>query len=237
MCQSYIFSWKASEDQEHYSRYQNGQYLEFEKSYKYQGVTEGDVIQHSSMKEKIWKECFWRVWSVMRSELNACNRMDAINSLALLVVTYSFTMINLSFTEVKKFDSKIRKLLAMHRMHHPKSNVNRLCLPRKEVERGLAQLELSIKASIIGMDTHLNTTIDSMLKFAQNTRKINVCTVLLAMRKNIQMRSTLALTIFLKVLHLRKKKNIETQVKTKSINELKEGWKDKPLHGKYPIFL
>ena len=49
------------------------------------------------------------------------------------------------------------------------------------------------------------------------------------------MRSTLALTIFLKILHLRKKKNIETQVETKNINELKEGWKDRPLHGKVTL--
>ena len=32
-----------------------------------------------------------------------------------------------------------------------------------------------------------------------------------------------------------KAKQIKTQVKTKHINELKEGWKDKPFHGKFPI--
>ena len=32
-----------------------------------------------------------------------------------------------------------------------------------------------------------------------------------------------------------KAKQIKAQAKTKNINELKEGWKDKPLHGKYPI--
>ena len=32
-----------------------------------------------------------------------------------------------------------------------------------------------------------------------------------------------------------KAKQIKTQVKIKNYNELKEGWKDKPLHGKYPI--
>ena len=30
-----------------------------------------------------------------------------------------------------------------------------------------------------------------------------------------------------------KAKKIKTQTKAKNINELKEGWKDKPLHGKY----
>ena len=114
-------------------------------SYKYLWVTEGDGIQHSSIRKNIRKECFRRVRSVLRSELNARNRIDAINSLALPVVTYSFTIINCSFTEVKKVDTKIRKLLTMHRMHHPKSDVNRLYLPRKEGGRGLAQLELSLK--------------------------------------------------------------------------------------------
>ena len=143
------------------------------------------MIRHSSMKEKIWKECFCRVWSVMRCESNVHNRMNAINSLALTVVTYYFTMINWSLTEIKKFDTKTRKLLAMHLMRHPKSDGNRLYLPRKEGGRELVQLELSLKASIIGMDIYLNTTNDSMLKFAKNTRKINVCTLLLAMRKSI----------------------------------------------------
>ena len=32
-----------------------------------------------------------------------------------------------------------------------------------------------------------------------------------------------------------KAKQIKAQAKTENINELKEGWKDKPLHGKCPI--
>ena len=95
-----------------------------------------------------------RVRSILRKELNARNRIDAINSLPPPVVTYSFTIINWSLTEIKKIYTKIRKLLTKHRMHHPKSDVNRLYLPRKEGGR-------------------------------RHTRKINECTLLLAMRKNI----------------------------------------------------
>ena len=85
--------------------------LEPEESYKYLGVTEGDGMQHSSMREKIRNECFRRVRSILRSEVNARNRIDVINALALLVVTYSFTIINWSLTEIRKVDTKIRKLL------------------------------------------------------------------------------------------------------------------------------
>ena len=66
-------------------------------------------------------------------------------------------------------------------MHHPKSDVNRLYLPRKEGGRGLVQLELSLKTSIIGMDTYLNNTNGWMLNLVKNTSKINECTLLLAM--------------------------------------------------------
>ena len=123
--------------------------------------------------------------SILRSELNPCNTIDAINSLALPVVTYSFTIINWSLTEIKKFDIKIRKHLTMRRMYHPKSDVNRLYLPRKEGGRGLVQLELSFKTLITGMDTYLNNINDWMLKLIKSTSKINACILLLAMRKNI----------------------------------------------------
>ena len=51
--------------------------LEPEKSYKYVGVTKGDGTQHSPMRKKNRKECFRRVRSILRSELNARNRIDA----------------------------------------------------------------------------------------------------------------------------------------------------------------
>ena len=73
----------------------------------------------------------------------------------------------------------------MHRMHHPKSDVNRLYLPRKEGARGLAQLELSLKMSITEKDTYLTNTNDCMLKLVKNTNKINACTLLPVMQKNI----------------------------------------------------
>ena len=94
MCQSYIFPWKVLDTT------MTIKDLEPEESYKYLGVTEGDGIQHSSMREKIRKEYFRRMRSVLRSELNARNRIDVINSLALPVVAYSFTIINWSLTEI-----------------------------------------------------------------------------------------------------------------------------------------
>ena len=45
------------------------------------------------MKEKIHKEYYRRIKLVLGSELNAVNRTNAINTLAVPVVTYSFNII------------------------------------------------------------------------------------------------------------------------------------------------
>ena len=66
----------------------------------------------------------------------------------------------------------------MHRMHHPKSDVNRLYLLRKEGDRELAQLEVSLKTSVIGMDTYSSNINDWMFKlvkkYEQNKRTYSV---------------------------------------------------------------
>ena len=62
--------------------------LDQENTYKYLGVDEGDGIQHAKMKEKVRKEYYRRVRMVLKIELNAANRFEAINTLAIPVVTY-----------------------------------------------------------------------------------------------------------------------------------------------------
>ena len=61
--------------------------LDQEGTYKYLGINEGDGIQHSKMKEKIRKEYYRRIRMVLKSELNAINKIEAINTVATPVVT------------------------------------------------------------------------------------------------------------------------------------------------------
>ena len=62
--------------------------------YKYLGVDESDGIQHSKMKGKIRKEYLRRVRLILRTELNGRNKIEAVNSLAVQVVRYSFGIID-----------------------------------------------------------------------------------------------------------------------------------------------
>jgi len=80
--------------------------LDHENAYKHLGVNEGNGIQHSKMKVKITKVYYKRIRLVTKSELNAANKIEAINILAVPVVTYSFNIINWQLKDIKKLDKK-----------------------------------------------------------------------------------------------------------------------------------
>ena len=100
--------------------------LEQEGAYKYLGINEGDGIQNATMKEQIRKENYRRVRLVAKSEPNGSNKIEAINTLAVPVFTYSVNIVNWQMSEIRKLDTKTRKLLTMERMNHPKADVERM---------------------------------------------------------------------------------------------------------------
>ena len=101
---------------------------------------------------------------VLKSELNAINKIEAINTIAIPVVTYSFNIINWTAEDIKNLDRKTRKLLTKERRHHRKSDVDRMYLPRSSRGRGLTQIETTYKATTIGLATYLEKSDDPLLK-------------------------------------------------------------------------
>ena len=112
------------------------------------------------MKEKTRKEYYRRITLVLKSELSSANRMAAINTLAVPVVTYSFSIINWTIADIDRLDRKTRKLLTIHRMHYPKADVHRIYLPRKKGGRGLIQILAAYKTSTIGLEVYLREKED-----------------------------------------------------------------------------
>ena len=104
--------------------------------------------------------------------------------------------------------------------HHPKSDVNRLYLPHKEGGRGLVQLELSLKTSIIGMNTYLNNTKDWMLKLVkkheQNKRMYSITTDAKKYFNEINLNTD---NISENSSSTEKEKQIKTKLKTKNIDD------------------
>lgn len=66
----------------------------------------------------------------------------------------------------------------MCKMHHPKSDVDRLFLARTEGDRGLIQLELFYKTTTIGLDNYLQETQDTLLHFVKdNDNRISLYSI------------------------------------------------------------
>ena len=57
------------------------------------------------------------------------------------MLRYSFGIINWRTEETKKIDRKTRKMIAVYKMHHPKADIDRLYVKRKEGGKELLQIE------------------------------------------------------------------------------------------------
>ena len=57
--------------------------------------------------------------------------------------------------ELRQMDQRIRKLMTMHKALHPRHDVDRLYVPRKEGGRGLASIEDSVDPSIQRLEVYI----------------------------------------------------------------------------------
>jgi hypothetical protein len=78
------------------------QELEQGKTYKCLGIKESEGIQHQQMKERLKGEYNRRLRMILKSELNARNKITAIGALAVPVLIYSFGIIKWRTEEIKK---------------------------------------------------------------------------------------------------------------------------------------
>ena len=90
--------------------------LEQGKTYKYLGIEESEGIQ-KQMKERLKREYNKRLRMILKSELNARNKITAIGALAVPVLRYSFGIINWRTEEIKKIDRETRKMLTMYKIY------------------------------------------------------------------------------------------------------------------------
>ena len=78
--------------------------LEQERTYKYLGIQEAEGVSNAANKEKVRKEFYRRVRAILQAELNARNKIMAINSLAIPIVTYGFNILNWTMSEIERLD-------------------------------------------------------------------------------------------------------------------------------------
>ena len=117
-------------------------------TYEYLGILEADTIKQVQMKDKIQKEYLKRTRKLLEPKPSSRNLIKGINTWAVPLVRYSGLFLKWTKDELKQMDQRTRKLMTMHKALHPRDDVDRLYVSRKEGGRGLAGIENSVDASI-----------------------------------------------------------------------------------------
>mgnify|MGYP001794065188 FL=1 len=143
--------------------------MEDNEEYKYLGILEADDIKHEKMKDKIFKEYSDRVKRVLKSKLSAGNLFQAINTWAVSLYRYGAGVVEWTKDELKQIDRRTRKLIAMHRGMHPRSDVDRLYVERGKGGRGLMSIEDTVKYESHSLKKY---TEDSPVEVIRNAGRV-----------------------------------------------------------------
>ena len=106
--------------------------LEENETYKYLGILEDDTIKQVQMKDMIRKEYLRRTRKLLETKLSSRNLIKGINTWAVPLVRYLGLFLKWTREELKQMDQRTRKLMTMHKALHPRNDVDRLYVSRKE---------------------------------------------------------------------------------------------------------
>ena len=98
------------------------------------------------MEQKLKKKLVRRTRLTLKAELNSKKTITAIKMLAICVITYSFNIIDWNLSEVKRLDTKVRKMMTRHSIITQRSMFPDFT-SQEVTGEGFDPLELSYKTS------------------------------------------------------------------------------------------
>ena len=117
-------------------------------SYNYLGLLEADKFLEEEMKLNVSKEYIRRIRKVLKSTLNGGNLVRGANTWAV----------------------NTRKLFTIYGALHPKSDVERLYIPRKEGGRGLISIEDCVELAIRGLEVYVHGSEEILIQAARGDK-------------------------------------------------------------------
>lgn len=126
--------------------------------YKYLGVLQTNKIEHKKIKESVITELLVRLHSLLRTKLNSLNLMKAINTYAIPAISFSFGIVKWTATDLDDINTKIRKALTTHKMHHPRASIERVTLARAEGGRGIVDVKEACAKQINVLRKYFNSS-------------------------------------------------------------------------------
>ena len=99
----------------------------------------------------------------MKSKLNGGNLVRGVNTWAVSLLKYSAAFVSWSKNELQAIDRKTRKLFTTYGALHPKSDVDRLYILRKEGGRGLISIEDCVELAIRGLEVYVRRSEERLI--------------------------------------------------------------------------
>ena len=119
------------------------------------------------MKLNVSKGNTWRLRKVLKSKLNGGNLVRGVNSWTVSLLSYSAAFVSLRKSELQTIDKKTRKLFTIYEALHPKSDVDRLYITRKEGGRRLISTEDCVELAIRGLEVYVHLSKERLIQAAR----------------------------------------------------------------------
>jgi hypothetical protein len=131
--------------------------MSMEKKYKYLGIKQAHIIDHTSIKQDITKEFQNRLNMILKTELNGRNTTKGINTFAILILCYTFGIIKWTVTDLDRLQTIITTALTKYRVHHLHANSERMVILRKGGGRGIIDIKNLHNRQIINLRDYFHS--------------------------------------------------------------------------------
>ena len=122
------------------------------------------------MKLNVSKEYIRRLRRVLKSKLNSGNLVRGVNTWAVSLLRYSPELVSWRKSELQAVDRKTRKLFTIYGALQPKSDVDRLHIPRKEGGRGLISIEDCAELAIRVLEVYVHGCEERLIQAARRDK-------------------------------------------------------------------
>ncbi|KAI5756063.1 hypothetical protein M8J77_021702 [Diaphorina citri] len=136
--------------------------------------------------------------------------------------------------EIKKLDRKTRKILTINQSLHPRADVDRIYIPRKDGGRGLRMIEQVHEVAILGLAKYIKEKEnDYLIKFLKDNQD-NTSKNIIKKAEKIEREYTTSSEGDNNRGELKKRiKAYKNEIKEQQKARLMNNWKSKRLHGQY----
>ena len=137
-------------------------------SYKYLGTLGADKFLEETMKLNVSKKYIRRIRKVLKSKLNGGSLVHGVNTWVVSLLRFSEAFVSWRKSELQATDRKTRKLFTIYGALDPKSDVERLYIPRKEGGRGLISIEDCVELAITSLEEYLHGSEEKLIQAARD---------------------------------------------------------------------